>query len=96
MSMVGELSYFLGLHIKQLEEDIFINQAKYVKDLLKKYGLEGCKKISTLMVTSTKLDADESGKVVDQKMYRGMIGSLLHLTTSIPNIQFSVCLCAHF
>ena len=96
MSMVGELSYFLGLYIKQLEKDIFINQAKYVKDLLKKYGLKGCKKISTPMATSTKLDADESCKTVDQKMYRGMIGSLLYLTVSKPDIQFSVCLCVHF
>ena len=86
MSMVRELSYFLGLHIKQMNEDIFINQAKYVKDLLKKYGLEGCKKISTLMATTTKLDADESGKAVDQKMYRDMIGSVLYLTTSRPDI----------
>ena len=65
MSMVGELSYFLGLHIKQLEDDIFINQAKYVRDLLKKYSLKGYKKLSTLMATSTKLDADEQGKSVD-------------------------------
>ena len=86
MSMVGELSYFLGLHIRQMDEGIFINQAKYMKDLLKKYGLEGCKKISTPMVTSTKLDADEAGKAVDQKTYRGMIGSLLYLTASRPNI----------
>ena len=48
-----------------MEEGIFINQSKYVKDLLKKYGLEGCKKISTPMATSTKLDADEVGKTVD-------------------------------
>ena len=96
MSMVGELSYFLGLHIKQLEDDIFINQAKYVRDLLKKYGIEGCKKLSTPMATSTKLDSDESDKAVDQKMLRGMIGSLLYLTASKPDIQFSVCLCAHF
>ena len=67
-----------------------------MKDLLKKYGLESCKKISTPMATSTKLDADESGKAVDQKMYRGMIGSLLYLTTSRPDIQFSVYLCACF
>ena len=65
MNMVGELSYFLELHIMQIEEDIFINQAKYVKNLLKKYGLEGCKKISTPMATSTKLEADEAGKAVD-------------------------------
>ena len=86
MSMVGELSYFLGLHIRQIEEDIFINQAKYVKDLLKKYKLEGCKKISTPMATSTKLDADEAGKVIDQKIYQGMIGSLLYLTASRSDI----------
>ena len=86
MSIVEELSYFLGLHIKQLEEGIFINQVKYVKDLLKKYGLEGCKKISTPMATSTKLDVDESGKEVDQKMYRDMIGSLLYLIASRPDI----------
>ena len=96
MSMVGELSYFLILYIKQIEEDIFINQAKYVKDLLKKYGMEGYKKISTPMTTSTKLDADELGKVSDQKIYRGMICSLLYLTTSRPEIQFSICLCAYF
>ena len=63
-----------------------------MKDLLKKYGLENCKKISTPMATSTKLDADEAGKAVDQKTYRGMIGSLLYLTTSRPDIQcLSLC-----
>ena len=67
-----------------------------MKDLLKKYGLEGCKKISTPMATSTKLDADEVGKAVDQRTYIGMIGSLLYLTASRPDIQFSVCLCARF
>ena len=96
MSIVGELSYFLGLHIRQIDEGIFINQAKYVKDLLKKYGLEGCKKISTPMATSTKLDADEARKAVDQKTYRGMIDFSLYLTASKPDIQFSVCLCARF
>ena len=86
MSMVGELSYFLELHIRQMDEDIFIKQAKYVKDLLKKYGLECCKKISMSMATSTKLDADEAGKAVDQKTYRGMIGSLLYLIARRPDI----------
>ena len=57
-----------------------------MKDLLKKYDLEGCKKISMPMATSTKLDADEAGKAVDQKTYRGMIGSLLYLTASRPDI----------
>ena len=69
MSMVGELSYFLEFHIKKLEDGIFINQVMYVRDLLKKYNLEGCKKLSTSMATSTKLDVDEQGKSVDQKIY---------------------------
>ena len=67
MSMVGELSYFIRLHIKQMKEGIFINQAKYVKDLLMKYIIEGCKKIFTPMTTSTKLDVDESGKELTKK-----------------------------
>ena len=58
--------------------------------------MEGCKKISRLMATSTKLNVDKSGKSVDQKIYRGMVGSQLYLTTSRPDIQFNICLCAHF
>ena len=64
--------------------------------MLKKYRLEGCKKISTLMATSAKLDVDEAGKAIDQKTYRDMIGSLLYLTISRPDIQFSVYLCVRF
>ncbi|KAH9791908.1 hypothetical protein KPL71_003919 [Citrus sinensis] len=96
MSMMGELKYFLGLQIKQSEEGIFINQAKYVKDLLKRFGIDDSKTKNTPMSTTTKLDKDEKGKEVDIKMYRGMIGSLLYLTASRPDIMFSVCLCARF
>ena len=59
MSMIGELKFFLGLQVKQIREDTFINQAKYVKDLLKRFGLESSKSYSTPMSTSTKLDKDE-------------------------------------
>ncbi|KAH9704489.1 hypothetical protein KPL70_011489 [Citrus sinensis] len=96
MSMMGELKYFLGLQIKQNEEGIFINQAKYVKDLLKRFDIDDSKTKNTPMSTTTKLDKDEKGKEVDIKMYRGMIGSLLYLTASRPDIMFSVCLCARF
>ncbi|KAH9725866.1 hypothetical protein KPL70_008032 [Citrus sinensis] len=96
MSMMGELKYFLGLQIKQNEEGIFINQAKNVKDLLKRFGIDDSKTKNTPMSTTTKLDKDEKGKEVDIKMYRGMIGSLLYLTASRPDIMFSVCLCARF
>ena len=96
MSMMGELNFFLGLQIKQLEEGTFINQAKYIRYLLKKFNLEEVKAKNTPMGSSIKLDIDEEGKSVDQTKYRGMIGSLLYLTASRPDIMYSVCLCARF
>ncbi|KAF7119794.1 hypothetical protein RHSIM_Rhsim13G0158900 [Rhododendron simsii] len=96
MSMMGELTYFLGLQIKQSADGIFINQSKYIKDLLKRFDMEKAKPMGTPMSTSTKLDKDEMGKPFDEKKYRGMIGSLLYLTASRPDIMFSVCLCARF
>ncbi|WRX18223.1 Reverse transcriptase [Theobroma cacao] len=96
MSMMGELKYFLGLQIKQSEEGIFINQERYTHDMLKKFDVLKLKSTSTPMSPSIKLDLDEKGKDVDQKLYRGMIGSLLYLTASRPDIQFCVCLCARF
>ncbi|EOX94103.1 Integrase, catalytic region, Zinc finger, CCHC-type, Peptidase aspartic, catalytic-like protein [Theobroma cacao] len=80
MSMMGELKCFLGLQIKQSEEGIFINQERYTHDMLKKFDVLKLKSISTPMSPSTKLDLDEKGKDVDQKLYRGMVGSFLYLT----------------
>ena len=94
--MMGELNFFLGLQIKQLKEGTFINQAKYIRDLLKKFNLEEVKAKNTPMGSSIKLDMDGKGKSVDQTKYRGMIGSLLYLTASRPDIMYSVCLCARF
>jgi hypothetical protein len=96
MSMMGELTYFLGLQVHQREDGIFINQSKYVKDLLKKYGLEESSPAKTPMSTAIKLDEDKKGKRVDIKVYRGMVGSLLYLTASRPDIMFATCLCARF
>ena len=96
MSMMGELNFFLGLQIKQLKEGIFINQSKYTKEILRKFGLQDAKSYSTPMSATCKLDKDENGKKVDQKTYRGMIGSLLYLTTSRPDIMYSTCICARF
>ena len=79
MSMMGELKNFLRLQIKQYEVRIFINQAKYVKDLLKRFGYDNWTAKSTPISTTIKLDKDEKGKEVDIKTYRGMIGSLLYL-----------------
>nr|GEV82794.1 retrovirus-related Pol polyprotein from transposon TNT 1-94 [Tanacetum cinerariifolium] len=96
MSMMGELNFFLGLQIKQLEDGIFFNQSKYIKEMLKKYGLEDSKPMKTPLPTETKLTKHVEGESVDNTKYRGMIGSLLYLTASRPGIMFSVCLCAHF
>ena len=96
MSMMGELNYFLGLQVSQRNDEIFIFQSKYVRDLIKKYGLEDASIAKTPMATATKLDQDDPGKCVDITSFRGMIGSLLYLTASIPDIMFSTCLCARF
>ncbi|GJS99935.1 retrovirus-related pol polyprotein from transposon TNT 1-94 [Tanacetum coccineum] len=96
MSMMGELNFFLGLQIKQMEDGIFFNQSKYIKEMLKKFGLEDSKPMKTPMSSDTKLMKDEECESVDSTKYRGMIGSLLYLTASRPDIMFSVYLCARF
>ena len=96
MSMMGELNFFLGLQIKQLKERIFINQTKYIKYLIKRLNMEETKTMKTLMSSSIKIDKDEKVKSIDSTMYRGMMGSLLYLTASRPDIMYSVCLCTRF
>jgi hypothetical protein len=95
-SMMGELNYFLGLQIKQTPEGTFVNQEKYAKELMKKFGVEDSNTSKTPMATNINLDADESGKPVDISQYRAMIGSLLYVTASRSDIIFFVCLCARF
>jgi hypothetical protein len=96
MSMMGELQFFLGLQIKQSKEETFVHQAKYTKDIVRKFKMEDSKAMTTPMSTTTTLDADEKGEHVDQKECRSLIGSLLYLTATRLDIQFSVCLCTHF
>nr|XP_016433377.1 PREDICTED: uncharacterized mitochondrial protein AtMg00810-like [Nicotiana tabacum] len=96
MSMMGELTFFLGLQIQQSKEGTFICQTKYTKELIQNFGMSNAKAIGTPMGPSTSLDKDEQGIPIDETKYRGMIGSLLYLTASRPNIMFSVCKCARF
>ncbi|KAJ9560995.1 hypothetical protein OSB04_006155 [Centaurea solstitialis] len=96
MSMMGELTFFLGLQIKQSEKGIFINQGKYVHEMLKKFDLTSCTPMKTPMAPPLSLDKDSKGKPVDVTLYRGMIGSLLYLTASRPDIMYSTCLCARY
>jgi spore germination protein GerM len=96
MSMMGELQFVLGLRIKQSKEGTFVHQDKYTKDIVRNFKMEESKAMMTPMSTTTSLDADEEGEHVDQKEYRRMIGSLLYLTATRPDIQFSVRLCTRF
>ncbi|KAJ9558053.1 hypothetical protein OSB04_012667 [Centaurea solstitialis] len=96
MSMMGELTFFLGLHVKQSTKGIFINQSKYVHDLLTKYKLADASPMRTPMATGTRLHADLNGLPIECKLYRGMIGSVFYLTASRPDIMFSTCTCARY
>ncbi|MCH83938.1 gag-pol polyprotein [Trifolium medium] len=92
ISLVGELTYFLGLQVKQMEDIIFISQSKYAKSIVMKFGLDK----ASHKKTPAKLSKDESGVDVDQSLYRSMIGSLLYLKTSRPDITFAVGVCARY
>nr|GEX10198.1 uncharacterized mitochondrial protein AtMg00810-like [Tanacetum cinerariifolium] len=94
--MMGKISFFLGLQISQSPRGIFINQTKYALESLKKYGFESYDLVDTLMVEKSKLDEDKEGKVVDPSHYHGMIGTLLYLTASKPDLQFAICMCARY
>jgi hypothetical protein len=96
MSMMEELKYFLGFQVKQLQEGTFISQTKSIQDILTKFGMKDAKPIKTPMGTNGHLDLDTGGKFVDQKVYRSMIGSLLYLCASRPDIMLYVCMCARF
>jgi hypothetical protein len=96
MSMMGELKFFLGFQVKQMKKGTFIYQTMYVKGMLKKFDMADAKPIKTPMALNGHLDLNEDGKSVDQKVYRSMIGSLLYLYASRPDIMLTVCMCARF
>ncbi|GKE35608.1 putative ribonuclease H-like domain-containing protein, partial [Tanacetum coccineum] len=93
---MGELTFFLGLQVKQKKDGIFISQDKYVTDILKKFGFQDVRTTSTPMDTEKPLLKDLDGDDVDVHLYRSMIGSLIYLTSSRPDILFAVCACARF
>jgi hypothetical protein len=92
----GELTFFLGIQVKQTKQGTCIHQAKYTKDLMKKFSMAELKPLSTPMSTAMMLDPYEIGEAVDQMEYRSMIRSLLYLMVTRPNIQFTRGLCVHF
>ncbi|KAJ9542662.1 hypothetical protein OSB04_029168 [Centaurea solstitialis] len=87
MSMMGEINFFLGLQVRQFLDGIFINQSKYIFDLLKKYDMSGCNSIGTPMATGNTIGPDHEGKDVDLRNYQSMVGSLMYITASRPDIM---------
>ncbi|GJS85249.1 retrovirus-related pol polyprotein from transposon TNT 1-94 [Tanacetum coccineum] len=96
MSMMGKMLFFLGIQISQCPTGIFLNQSKYDLEIIKKYGMESCDPIDTLMVEKSKLDADPLGKEVDPTRYRRKIVSLMYMTASRPDLVFVVYMCAKY
>jgi hypothetical protein len=90
MSLLGELSFFLGLQIHQRNQGIFISQTKYIREMLKRFGMEDCKPVINPMQTSCKLSKFDDSKYIDKRQYRSMIGSLLYVTTSKPDVMQAV------
>ncbi|GJX53163.1 putative ribonuclease H-like domain-containing protein [Tanacetum coccineum] len=96
MSSIGELTFFLGLQVQQKKDGIFISKDKYVDEILKKFRFIEVKIASTPIETQKPLLKDEGGEEVDVHMYRSIIGSLMYLTSSRPEIMFVVCACARY
>nr|GFB36248.1 hypothetical protein [Tanacetum cinerariifolium] len=96
MSFMGELTFFLGLQVKQKKDGIFISQDKYVAEILRKFRLTEGKSASTPIDIEKPLLKDPDGKDVDVHTYRSMIGSLMYLTSARPDIMFAVCACVRF
>ncbi|GKA57105.1 putative ribonuclease H-like domain-containing protein [Tanacetum coccineum] len=96
MSSMGELTFFLGLQVKQKEDGIFISQDKYMIEIFKKFGFSGVKTANTPMETHKPLLKDADGEDVDEHLYRSMIRSLMYLTSSRPDIMFAICACVRF
>nr|GFB23027.1 hypothetical protein [Tanacetum cinerariifolium] len=96
MSMMGEMKFFLGLQVNQFSNGIFKNQSKYILDILKRFGMENCDTVPTLMVEQAKRKLDLVRKTVDHIDYRSMIGSLMYVTLSRPDIMFVTCMCARY
>jgi hypothetical protein len=96
MSLLGELSFFMGLQIRQRNQGIFISPTKYIREMLKRFGMEDCKPVITPMQTSCKLRKDDDSKSTDQRQYKSMIDSLLYVIASRPDVMQAVGQVAQF
>jgi hypothetical protein len=96
MSDLGKMRFFLGVEVKQLDCEIFIHQQKYARELLVRFKMDQSNKVCSPIVPGNKLTKDENGRVVDATNYRQMIGCLMYLLATRPDLTFSVCLIARY
>ncbi|KAJ0690940.1 putative RNA-directed DNA polymerase [Helianthus annuus] len=96
MSSMGEMKFFLGLQVEQIPEGIFIHQIKYVNDVLEKFNMSESTPTSTPLAQNHGICPDEGGEKVDETYYRSIIGSLMYLTASCPDVMYLTCLCARY
>jgi hypothetical protein len=96
MTDLGKMKYFLGIEVNQTADGIFIHQRKYATEILAKFGMEGCNKVCSPIVTGCKLVKNENGRASDEKSYKQMVGSLMYLLATRPDLAYSVCLVARF
>nr|GEW75473.1 retrovirus-related Pol polyprotein from transposon TNT 1-94 [Tanacetum cinerariifolium] len=96
MLMMGQMSFFLELQGSQNPRGIFISQSKFAFEILKKFGMDSCDPVDTPMVDQLKLDEDPLGIPVDQTRFHSIVGSLMYLISSRPDLVFVVCMCARY
>ena len=96
MTDLGEMSYFLGMEISQTQNEVFIFQKKYSKEILKRFNMEECKSVSTPMIQKEKLQKDDGSEPADERVYRSLIGCLMYLTATRPDIMFPVSVLSRF
>ena len=96
MSDLGEMRYFLGIEVQQSAEGIFISQKKYAKGIIDKHGMSGCKTVSTPLVSNEKFIKEDGSDKVEASKYRSLIGSLLYLTATRPDLMFSASLLSRY
>lgn len=96
MSDLGKMRYFLGIEVMQLEGGIFISQKKYVMEVLRRFGMEHCNSVQNPIVPGFKIDKDENGTEVDSPFYKQLVGSMMYLTTTRPDIMYAVNLISRY
>ncbi|PNX63344.1 copia-type polyprotein, partial [Trifolium pratense] len=94
MTDLGKMKYFLGVEVIQSKKGIFINQHKYAVEILKRFGMENCNEVCSHIVPGYKLIKDENGSAADAREYKQMVGSLMYLLATRPDLAYSVCLVA--